>query len=100
VTSGGRISRVAVRELPLTIAVIVAIVADATGAVVTVKSALVEPAGMATEAGTAAAGLSLLSETVTPPAGAAAPSVAVPVELAAPPVTVPGFTETLATWTR
>jgi hypothetical protein len=62
--------------------------------VVTVKVALVAPAGTVTLAGTVAALVLLLtSETTAPPAGAATFRVAVPVELA-PPATLPGLTVT------
>jgi hypothetical protein len=66
----------------------------ATDDVVAANVALVEPAAMATVAGTVATEVLLLeSATTTPPAGAAAVSVAVPVE-PFPPTTVEGFIET------
>src|SRR2546425_13319811 len=61
------------------------------GLVLTVKVAVVPPAGTVTLAGTVAAPVLLLdSETTAPPLGAAALSVTVPVE-ALPPVTVDGL---------
>ena len=63
----------------------------ATGEVVTVKLALVDPAGTVTEAGTVAAAVSLLVRlTGIPPAGAGPVSVTVPVELV-PPCTDAGL---------
>ena len=68
----------------------VAVVEAATAMVVTVKVALVAPAGMVTLAGTDAAAALLESETAAPPPGAGAFRVAVPVE-ADPPVTLVGL---------
>ena len=65
-----------------------------TAVVVTVKVALLAPAGTVTLAGTWAAEL-LLERTISaPPAEAAALRVTVPVEDWAPPVTVAGFSAT------
>ena len=63
----------------------------ATALVVTLKLALVAPAGTVTLAGTAAAGLLLESVTCAPPAGAAKLSVTVPLA-EAPPVRLAGLT--------
>ena len=63
----------------------------ATACVLTVKLALLAPAGMVTVAGALAALLLLESATCAPPAGAAALSVTVPVDDCAPPVTLVGF---------
>lgn len=71
----------------------VTLVFAATALVVTVKLALLAPAGTVTLAGTAAAaGLLLASATTAPPAGAAAVRLATPVE-GVGPTTLEGFTE-------
>src|SRR5438034_9978667 len=59
--------------------------------VLTVKVALVLPAGTVTLAGTLAAPLLLDSVTCAPPAGAGPLSVTVPVDDCVPPVTLVGF---------
>src|SRR5437867_10561999 len=65
---------------------------DDTGLVLTVKVALVAPAGTVTLEGTVAAPVLLLeSRTWAPPAGAGPLSVTVPVEDCAPPTTLVGF---------
>jgi hypothetical protein len=62
--------------------------------VVTVKDALLEPAGMVTLAGTVATPVLLLERvTVTPPDGAAPLSVTTPVE-ELPPETLAGLSDT------
>jgi hypothetical protein len=62
-----------------------------TGRVVTVKVALVAPAGTVTLAGTVATPVLLLErETTAPPLGASALSMTVPVE-GDPPLTLVGF---------
>jgi len=62
--------------------------------VLTVKVALVAPAGMITLEGTLAAPVLLLeSATCAPPAGAVPLSVTVPVEDCIPPTTLVGFSE-------
>lgn len=71
----------------------VADVEAVTDVVVTVKFALVAPAGTVTLAGTAAALESSESETAPPPVGAAALNVTVPVE-APPPTRLVGFSDT------
>src|SRR6267143_407609 len=62
----------------------------ATALVVTLKPAVVPPAGTVTLAGTTAAGLLLESVTCAPPAGAGPFSVTVPAE-GLPPVTLAGL---------
>ena len=57
----------------------------------TVKDALLAPAGMNTLPGTLAAPLPLESVTCTPPAGAGALSVTVPLEDCTPPTTLVGL---------
>jgi len=84
--AGGLIVRVAVREAPLYVSVIVTVVVELTGVVVTVKVAEVEFAGIVRVAGVAAAELLSDSATWIPPAGAGPFRVTVPVE-EVPPVT-------------
>jgi hypothetical protein len=93
VSVGAVIVRLAVWELPDSVAVIVADAFAATAVVVTVNVAVVCPAATVTLAGTVAAALLDASVTTRPPAGAAADSVTVPV-LDAPPATDVGFNET------
>ena len=62
-----------------------------TACVLTVKLALLAPAGMVTLAGGLAALLLLESATCAPPDGAAALSVTVPVDDCVPPLTLVGF---------
>ena len=62
-----------------------------TACVLTVKLALLAPAGMVTLAGGLAALLLLESATCAPPDKTAALSVTVPVDDCAPPVTLVGF---------
>jgi hypothetical protein len=82
---------VACFELLLRVAVITALVVVVTDCVLTVKLALVLPAGTVTLDGTVATEvLPLESVTTVPPEGALALRVTVPVELV-PPVTLVGF---------
>jgi hypothetical protein len=77
-------TRVAVLLVDDSVAVIVGLPAEAM--VVTVKVAVVEPAGTITLAGTVALPVTeLLSDTVVPPEGAVPVSVTVPVGWTAPP---------------
>ena len=83
--------RVAVRETPPAVAVIVTLVVLETARVETVKFALVAPAGTVTVLGTVATFvLLLLRLTTNPPDGAGAVRVTVPV-LLLPPTTLVGF---------
>ena len=83
--------RVAARVVPLYEAEIVAEVEMSTIAVLTVKDALLAPAGTITFEGTLAAPLLLKSATIAPPAGAALVIVTVPVEASSPPTTLEGL---------
>ena len=85
-------SSVAVAE-PFRVAVMVEDVFAPTDEVVTVKSAVMAPAGTVTVSGTVADSLSLESDTTAPPAGAGLLNVMVPVE-ALPPETVAGLRTT------
>jgi hypothetical protein len=87
--------KVAEREVPLSEAVITALVVACTCVVLMLKVLELEPAGTTTLAGTVAAALLLASVTVVA-AWAMAVSVTVPVE-ELPPVTVVGFNDKLAT---
>jgi hypothetical protein len=70
---------------------IVAEVGTRTADVLTLKVALVAPAGTVTLEGTLAAPLLVESMTCAPPAGAGPLNVTVPVENCAPPITLEGF---------
>jgi len=94
VTTGGLTVRSAMSELPASVAVIFESLLKITGNVVTLKFALVEPAGTFTLTGTVATAILLLVKvTVTPPVGAGPVSVTVPCEVI-PPATGFGFKET------
>ena len=80
----------AVRVTPPNTAETVAEVEAVTGVVVTVKLALLAPAGTVTLAGTAVAPELSDSDTTAPPLGAAALKLTLPVE-ALPPVTLVGL---------
>jgi hypothetical protein len=89
--ASGATVRLAVRVTAPALAVIVTVVPEATGTVVTGKVALVAPPTTVTLAGTAAVeGSLLLSDTTVPAAGARPSSVTVPVELP-PPMTAVGL---------
>lgn len=85
------------RLVPLYEAEMLAEVETRTTEVLTVKVALVAPAGTVTLGGTLAALLLLLSRTCAPPAGAGPLSFTVPVEDCAPPTTLVGFSVNEAT---
>jgi hypothetical protein len=82
---------VAVRVVPLYLAEIVDEVERSTIDVLTVKLALLAPAGMNTLPGTLAAPLLLERLICTPPAGAGALNVTVPREDCRPPITLVGL---------
>jgi hypothetical protein len=84
VTAGGLIVSEAVWLEALYVAVMTALVTDATAVVVTVNVPVVEPAATVTLAGTVADALLLERLTSAPPVGAVALTVTVPVELAPP----------------
>lgn len=96
VNAGALIARFAVPDLPLAVAVIVAVTGAATPVVVTVKVPVVAPAATVTVAGTVAAALFDARLTVKPPVGAAPVRVTVPVDVA-PPRTDVGLSETAET---
>jgi hypothetical protein len=91
----GLIVKVVERDVPLSEAVIRALVVACTCVVLMLKLLDLEPAGTTTLFGTVAAALLLAIATVVA-AGATAVSVTVPVE-ELPPVTVVGFNDKLAT---
>jgi len=90
---GAVMESVAVALFPFTVAVIVAVTAALTAAVVTVKVADVCPAATVTVPGTVADELLDASATTRPPVGAGPLSVTVPVE-ETPPATVVGLSVT------
>jgi hypothetical protein len=96
--TGGFTVNVAVRVTPPYTAEIVADVDAVTDEVVTVKFALVDPAGTVTLVGTDVALESSESDTAAPPLGAAALSVTVPAD-EVPPTTVVGLTARVASVT-
>src|SRR5262245_16803202 len=91
VTGGGVTVSEAVRSEERRDGEVVGTVEAATACVLTVKLALLAPAGMVTVAGTLAALLLLESATCAPPDGAAALRVTVPVDDCAPPLTLVGL---------
>lgn len=93
--AAGLMVKVAEREVPLSDAVMTALVVATTCVVLMVKLLELEPAGTTTLAGTLAASLLLAIATVVA-AWATAVSVTVPVD-ELPPVTVVGFNDKLAT---
>jgi hypothetical protein len=85
---------------PAELAEIVTGVAVLTGTVVIVKLARVDPAGIVTEAGTAAsAGAELNNEIAVPPAGAGAGSTTIFAIEVLPPLMVDGTSVTVKAWT-
>lgn len=90
VRTGGSTVIVAVCVTPPNAAVITAVVADATGVVVTVNVALVVPSGIVTVAGTLTDGSPMDNEITAPPVGAGPFIVTVPVD-ELPPVTSAGL---------
>jgi hypothetical protein len=93
VSDGGLTVTEALALLPFDVAVIVAVVAAATGDVVAVKSTEVAPPGTVTDPGTVTAGSLLVRPTISPPVGAGVPRVTVPVT-DVPPITLEGATAT------
>ena len=91
---GGASVSAAVLVTPAKTAEIVTEVEAVTAVVVTVKGALLAPAGTVTLAGAVAAAELSESDTVAPPLGAAALKVTVPVE-EVPPTTLLGLRETV-----
>jgi hypothetical protein len=87
-TEKGLTVSVADAESPFAAAEMVTEVAAPTWAVVMVNVAVVEPAGTETVAGTTAAGLSLVTVVVKPPAGATPVSEIVPTAESNPPIAV------------
>src|SRR5262249_26934408 len=88
-SAGGFTVRLADLVVEPSLAVILPVVTASTGTVVTVKVAVVAPAGTVTFAGTVAAGLALESVNSTPPAGAATAKLTRPVD-ETPPTTLAG----------
>jgi len=76
----------------------VTVVDAATTLVLTVKVAVVAPAGTATLEGTLAAPLLLESATCAPPVGAGPLNVTVPVEDCTPPITLVGSASARRVW--
>jgi len=90
VSPAGVTVRVAERDRPLSVAPIVVVADEETDDVLTVKLALVEPAGIVTLAGTVTEGELELDSVTVVGDEAAALSVTVPSEVL-PPVTLVGF---------
>jgi len=93
-TCGGLSLRVVVLATPLSVAVIVTLVTAPTDTLVTVKVAVVAPAGTVTLAGVVVDALLSDKVTTAPPVTAGVSRVTVPVE-DVPPVTVAGLITTL-----
>ena len=83
----GRLTFSLAVAVPLSVAVMFGVAAEATAVVITVKLAVVEPAGTFTEAGKQAAALLVESPTEPPPEGAVPVNVTVSAE-EVPPVTL------------